>query len=279
MSFNMRGFLSPDLDQWREKVRAGFPKRFAILDQVSDLGQLCLNEMCAPPRDKVNHTKNLLTCALLSRLLQLFQGSIINVERGMVTNARTLMRSGFETLFFFGASIFVEDFFTIAMQDHKHQQDKLLRMHIEAMRNDPEAAATIVALEKARAYVEEQLKEYEAKEAGFWNIAKMAGMTKVYDTYYRGLSTDSAHVNIWSLMNIFDAETGGIKIGPAVGDYEDTLNVTIVLGVTLVEVANHLIKSGEIAKAWRPLHDRAMELMPTKPIPDPPSLSDMGRAA
>jgi hypothetical protein len=58
-------------------------------------------------------------------------------------------------------------------------------MQIEAIRDDPEAAETIAALEKARAHVEEQLKEYEAKEAGFWNIAKMAGMVKVYDTYSR----------------------------------------------------------------------------------------------
>ena len=277
MSFGERGFLSPDMDQWREKVRTGFPKRFAILDQVSDLGQRSLNEMCALPRDEGDHTKNLLTCALLSRLLQLFQGTIVNVERGMVTNARTLVRSGFETLFFFGASIFVEDFFTIAMQDHKHQQDKLLRMHIEAMRGDPAAAANIVALEKARAFVAEQLKAYEAKEAGFFNIAKMAGMAQVYDTYYRGLSTDSAHVNIWSLMDIFDAETGGIKVGSALGDYEDTLNVTVVLGITLVEVANHLIKSDDVFKAWHPLHEAAMELMPARPIPDPPALSVVGK--
>jgi hypothetical protein len=270
MSFDVRGFLSPDLDRWREKVRAGFPKRFTLLDQVSDLGQRCLRDMCQLPRNNENPTKNLLTCALLSRLLQFHQGSIINVERGMVTNSRTLLRSGYETLFFFGGSIFVEDFFIIAMQDHKAQQDKLLRMQIEAIRDDPEAAETIAALEKARAHVEEQLKEYEAKEAGFWNIAKMAGMVKVYDTYYRALSTDSAHVNMWSLMSIFD-ESGGIKIGPGVGHYEDTLDVAIVLGVSLVEVANHLIRSEDIGKAWRPLHDRAMELMPAKPIPEPPS--------
>jgi hypothetical protein len=145
MSFDVRGFLSPDLDGWREKVRAGFPKRFAHLDQVSDLGQRCLREMCGMPRNSENPTKNLLSSALLSRLLQLHQGAIINVERGMVTNARTLLRSGYETLFFFGGSIFVEDFFTIAMQDHKAQQDKLLRMQIEAIRDDPEAGETIDA--------------------------------------------------------------------------------------------------------------------------------------
>jgi hypothetical protein len=49
MSFDVRGFLSPDLDRWREKVRAGFPKRFALLDEVSDLGQRCLRDMCAMP--------------------------------------------------------------------------------------------------------------------------------------------------------------------------------------------------------------------------------------
>src|SRR5216684_2501443 len=153
MSFDVRGFLSPDLDRWREKVRAGFPKRFALLDEVSDLGQRCLRDMCAMPHNGENHRKNLLTCVLLSRLLQLYQGSIINVERGMVTNSRTLLRSGFETLFFFGGSILVEDFFTIAMQDHKAQQDKLLRMHIEAIRDEPEAEETIATLEKARARI------------------------------------------------------------------------------------------------------------------------------
>jgi hypothetical protein len=193
MSFDVRGFMSPDLDRWREKVRAGFPKRFALLDQVSDLGQRCLRDMCGMPRNHNNPTKNLLTCALLSRLLQLHQGSIINVERGMVTNSRTLLRSGYETLFFLGGSIFVEDFFTIGMQDHKAKQDKLLRMHIEAIRDEPEAAETIAALEKARAHVEKLLKDYEAKEAGFRNIAKMAGMVRAYDSYYRALVRRQGH--------------------------------------------------------------------------------------
>jgi Family of unknown function (DUF5677) len=277
MSFDTRGFLSPDLDKWRAQVRAAFPARFGLLDAVSDLGQRCLTEMCAMPRNNENPTKNLLTCALMARLLQQFQGAVVNVERGMVTNARTLLRCGFETMFFLGGSIWVEDFFTIAMRDHKAQQDKLLRMHIEAIKDDPEAGPSIAALEKARAHVEEMLKEYEAKKASFRNIADMAGMMKVYDSYYRALSTDSAHVNMWSIINIFNAE-GGINVGPGVGDYMDTLNVAIVLGVTLVEAANYLIRSDEIADSWRPLHKKAMTLMPADPLPEPPA-NDIGKAA
>lgn len=184
----------------------------------------------------------------------------------MVTNSRTLLRSAYETLFFFAASILEDDFFTIAMQDHKFQQDKLLRMHIEAIKDDPEAGETIAALKVARAQVVDSLKEYNAKEAGFYNIAKLAGMVPVYNSYYRSLSTDAAHVNMWSIIDIFDkdesgADRGGIKIGPALGNYEDTLNLAIILGVTLVEVANHLIGSTEIAKACAPLRERADKLL------------------
>lgn len=50
MSFEQRGFLSPDLDQWRELARKRFPQRFGLLDDSSDLAQRCLYEMCRIPR-------------------------------------------------------------------------------------------------------------------------------------------------------------------------------------------------------------------------------------
>jgi hypothetical protein len=268
MSFSERGFLSSDLDKWREQVRARYLARFALLDQLNELGQRCLNEMCATPHSARDHTAYQLTCALMSRLLQQVQGTIINLERGMVTNARTLLRSGFETCFFLGGSIFIKDFLTTALQDHKYQQDKALRMHMKAIRHDPLSAESIAALEAVRVDLMEKMKEYDAKKIVINDVADKAGLGPAYDGYYRALSTDAAHVNMWSLMEIFDADTGGIKVGPGLGDYEDTLNITVVLAVTMVEVAKYRRQSENIAARLKPLHERANELMPEKPLPD-----------
>lgn len=105
------------------------------------------------------------------------------------------------------------------------------------------------------------VRQYEPKAAGFKNVATMVGMKEVYDTYYRGLSTDSVHVNVSSLIDMFDVESGGIKVGPGIGDYRDSLNVLLVLGVTLVEIANHFLKSPEIDVARAELEGRATALM------------------
>ena len=92
MSFEKRGFLSAD----RQKIREALPERFALVDEVSDLSQHCLYEITALPRPKEDRTKNLLTAALLVSFLQFL--SVVNMERAMVTNARSLLRAGFETL-------------------------------------------------------------------------------------------------------------------------------------------------------------------------------------
>lgn len=269
MSFEQRGFLSPDLDRWREHARKRFPQRFSLLDDSSDLAQRCLYEMCRIPRPDDNATKSLLTCALYARLLQLFQGSVVMLERGMVTNSRTLLRSGFETLFFVGASIMKEDFFTIAMQDHKFQQDKMLRAQIKRLReSDPPETQIVASLEAALTKVMDDMKNLEMKEAGFWNVAQMAGMLDAYDAYYRGLSTDSAHVNMFSILEIFNPE-GGILVGPGIGQYEDSLGVAIALGITIAEAANMLIRSEEIEIACQGLIERAETVVHVVPLPQP----------
>jgi hypothetical protein len=63
----------------------------------------------------------------------------------------------------------------------------------------------------------------------------------------------------------------GIKFGPGEGDYPDTLNVAIVLGLTAVEYANVLIKSPELREAWKKLEQRASEVIPAVPLPKLPN--------
>lgn len=272
MSFNELGFLSPDLDNWRANVRKGFPERFGLLDEINVVVQRCLADLGKlPPRPDDDPRGRLLTCALWTRQLHLFQGTVINLERGMVANARTLMRSAFETLFFVGASLWVPDFYRTAMCDYKFQQDKLLRMHIGVLKSapepDPDTPERVARLERVLAEHHEQTAEYECKPAGFKNIADAASMGMVYDTYYRALSTDAAHVNVWALMNHFNAEDGGIKHGPAVGDYRDTLNIAIVLGGYMIEIVNVGLQLPELTSLYKQIVERVSVLMP--PPPDP----------
>jgi hypothetical protein len=276
MSFDKQGFLSPDLDAWRAAVRARYPKHFELLSEINEAAQACLGDLAKlPPRPDDDHRGRLLSVALWVRQLQQFQGAVVNLERGMVTNARTLLRSGFETLFFVAGSLWVPAFFRIAQCDYKYQQDRVIRMHIKALKDEPnyesnpESKASVARLEKTLAAHHEQTKEYESKAAGFENIARMTGMDLAYDAHYRELSTDSVHVNVWSLMSHFDPKDGGVVIGPGVGDYKDTLDVTIVLGGYMLEIVNRVLKSEKLTALYRRMVDEVVVLMP------PPVLSDL----
>jgi len=82
------------------------------------------------------------------------------------------------------------------------------------------------------------------KAIGIESAAKRAGLHEIYNTYYRGLSNDSAHPSLPAMNRHTDLDPNGEVIGlkwtPGAQDISDTLSVICTTGVYLAAVALEL---------------------------------------
>ena len=72
MTFEKRGYLSPDMAQWTHRIRAEDAAHFALVDGVSDLGVRAIALMEGKPKT----LQNMFMCAYYLRALQSMQGAI-----------------------------------------------------------------------------------------------------------------------------------------------------------------------------------------------------------
>jgi Family of unknown function (DUF5677) len=253
----LRGFLSPEVSEFSKQTRAAHARQFEIAERVSELGESVLERFEVTSRDR----QPLLTAMLFMRGLHTLQGAIILAERGLVLAARTLVRSSFETAFYLGASIIDADFVEDLLTDHARALEKLQRAHAslpgvpsEDVANLKEVSETAKSLGGDGAALQIRI------------VAKRAGLDHVYDSFYRGLSTDAAHPTLLSLNNHFDTDSTGafkdLRWGPDLNDalsIDDTLSLAALAGLVLIEQANVLLKSDEIAAGVTelgPLHQQ-----------------------
>jgi hypothetical protein len=90
MGFNQDGFLSEDIDKWRQEKRAKHPAHFRLVTDINQTAQGMLSLTGYLPR----HIDALLVSGFYVRAVQSYQGSILMAERGLITEA-TMNRAGF----------------------------------------------------------------------------------------------------------------------------------------------------------------------------------------
>src|SRR5260370_32557877 len=93
------GFLSTDMVAWTAKTRAQFKEWFDLVESFNREAMKIL--FAIKPRQSINH--QLVAASLYGRALQSFQGAVIMAERGMIADARSLVRSCAETAFAIGS--------------------------------------------------------------------------------------------------------------------------------------------------------------------------------
>ena len=123
MTINNEGYLSPDITAWIGKHRADNADWFALAGDLNRIAQSQLGRLRA--RDDEHQSLVVALCFL--RGLSQFQGSIIMAERGMIAEARTLIRGCLETVFLMGAANAEPDIGELLIQDDAHRRDKIAK--------------------------------------------------------------------------------------------------------------------------------------------------------
>lgn len=200
------GFFSPDAVESQSQIRGAYREVFEVSEQLSKLFLRLLRDA---ELDR-SSMKNMAMNALAAKSLELFQSSMILLERGCIPAAKVICRPLIETVYKLCAIQLsnnaidlyaMQARFTLLLKLKSVQRYKLKHKNASIM---PEIEAEILSLSK------EKPKKTDPHE---W--ASLAQMEDFHNLYYQGMS-DDVHANVESLNHYFDeASTHLINFGPS----------------------------------------------------------------
>lgn len=255
MSINDEGFLSSDTDSWIRKHRDDYRDEFSIAERLNKLAQHAL--LHSEPRRDNNH--QLLISILFARILCNYQGAIILVERGMVANARALLRVMCEALFALGACVSDENFADALIKDDRHREADLIRslLSVEKEHSNLTEERRMEFVER-EASLRAELKLDNSKRLGPYGIAKHAGMLNQYHLIYAPLSS-TVHAAVRDLDTHVNANENGeivdLRWGPDLPGIDYVLSAAIDSMFTAMGFVEKLfprsVLSVDLAKLWQ----------------------------
>lgn len=228
MTFEVDGFLAEDLSGWASQVREKFKSWFEL---VSDLNRMAMRILYkATPMQ--SSSQQLVGALIFARSLQSYQAATLLAERGLLSDARTLVRSCAESAIALGGIAHDESFIDEIIDDyHKH------RLSIaNVMAIDPECSKGLTpqqldGLEKISAEISAKYQSSKPKSVKWDVVATRVGMTTLYNTVYRGISGDAAHVTADALNRHIQANDQAdiecLIFEPSSKDLEDTFSAAV----------------------------------------------------
>jgi Family of unknown function (DUF5677) len=199
MSFEQDGFFSPDLEIFRQAVRTTATTK-AWFDYALDLNRIgfdLLRNATTARSDRTEFAQH----GVFVRTHQSFQSALILSERGLVGDARTVLRSGVEGAIAIHALGSDPSFIDRLIEAHHLNQRKTARLLLA----NPDYLATysradIAAMSSAVASVDAMEAAPKAKLRDInWADVALKHCPDLYQLLYRSLSSDGTHATLNSL--------------------------------------------------------------------------------
>lgn len=262
MPFKLKGFLSDDMASWIAKHRRDHADWFELSNRINLVAQSMVRSIELPSDD--NH--RLVKALLLLRGISSYQAALLLTERGLTTEARTLCRSTFETLFYLGALQKDPAFLDDIIGEDAAQRKKIARALTELPVGSGLEPDQIDILKEFMLSIEAS--DVAAKAIGIETAAIRPGLQDMYNTYYRGLSNDSSHPSLEAMGRHLNKDTSGIVQGiywsPESPNIGDTLSVVCTAGMYLIVFAietfppsNEVSDLENLWETYRSLIDRS----------------------
>lgn len=256
------GFLSSEINEAIARHREANRTWFELADELNRVAQRQLSLWSVPADD----SRAFIAALLFMRGLSNFQGAILLAERGMTLEAGILVRSCFETVFCLGATHKNKDFAEVLIRDDADRRSKLARVLLKLP--DDSSGLDPADRKKLRRFLDDLVKSgRETTALTTIAAAKLAGLTEIYDTYYRGLSNDAAHPSVVALNRHVDTnekgEVIGFRWGPSANDVKDTLMAACTASIYLVNWAKDIFGSeqtaNDLGRCWATYKKLALE--------------------
>lgn len=250
MSIETKGFLSKKIKRFTKRFHKDHAHAFALARDLSETAQHLMKSVSINSTDPYTMKKSLAALAL-ARATSTFQGVIVLAERGMMAEARTLVRSCFENAAALTAVANSQgDVVARFVSATQHENRKLVMDLLK-----PATAHYLSDDERTKLGAREL--ELAADNPVSYSIFEMAQDGGIIDLYilYRRLSSDAAHPGLNSLNRYFEPSIRGRKRslswGPLQADEElrDTLLLAVAFFLPSVGAANDLVGNAGIEAA------------------------------
>ncbi len=227
MTFKTDGFLSPTMEEFRISLRK-VPAYKAWLEFAEELNRsagTCLEDHETPTTDN----QRLMISVLFIRAHQSFQAAILLVEKGMLADARVVLRSAVEGAIALNVLANDPTFDAQLIEAHLHNQRKTARIVLDA----PEYRSGYASADIAQ--MEATIKEVAEREAAAgrkfrditWANVAAKHCPDLYNLLYRSLSNDgripTSMRSIASLEFDGSSQLTGLRFGPNTHDVVDVL--------------------------------------------------------
>jgi hypothetical protein len=227
--FETHGFLSDEINRFRKVVRTVTPykKWFDFAQELNLFG----SEAIRAHKFDQNDTQTMTISALFIRSHQSLQAAMVLVERGMIADARTVLRTlveGTIAQIALAADAGVID--QLVAAHRKHQLTICREMLVDEKYREQLSQEQIAQLEATVSQLE-LLKGVPGKEPRQINWADLAKKhcAELYLLLYRPLSSDGTHTTVDAINRHLEADEElritGLKGGPELTDIVDTLSI------------------------------------------------------
>jgi len=233
MSFEIDGFFSPDIDRFRHSVTTTSPFKewFEYARGLNRIGLDLLNRATTPLSDR----RLFAMYGHFVRTNQTFQGALLMAERGMIANARILLRGGVESAIAIAALAKDDGLVDDMIAAHHFNQRKLARLVVNhqnysATYSTEEVAAmraVIAEVDAIEAQSGKKLKDIN------WADVGAAHCFDLYNLLYRSLSSDGTHATVDSLNRFLEVGDGqqitAFKVAPDTDGMVEALSAACLL--------------------------------------------------
>jgi uncharacterized protein DUF5677 len=227
--FETHGFLSDEIDGFCSIVRTRTPHK-EWFDFAQELNLFGSEAVRAHTFDQ-NDTQRIMISALFIRSHQSLQAAMVLVERGMIADARTVLRTLVEgTIAQIALAADARVIDQLVAAHRKHQLIICRDMLADDKYREQLSQAQIAQLEATVSELE-LLKDVPGKEPRQINWADLAKKhcAELYLLLYRPLSSDGVHTTVDAINRHLEADAEfritGLKGGPELIDIVDTLSI------------------------------------------------------
>lgn len=243
MNIEAEGFLSRDIGQLIERHRKDYSKVFTLCEQLNEFAQKMMLSLEPHNRCLVE----MLGASFLSRGMSSFQGMILLGERGMINEARYLLRCLLEVTFAISAIAKDPGFADTLCKNDLYEQKRCFNAVLGGSHlSDEDMRVAREELEKVR----RQIKLTNLKELSIRDIATAGGLIGMYDSAYKMLSS-IVHVSVRSLGETIEVgEDGDAKEmlwGPDVRDLELVLLTGLDMMMIMLKALRQIFSLGPSA--------------------------------
>lgn len=240
MTFATEGFFSKEVDGFREYVRTQEPFN-KWFDYAKSLVRLGL-EMLEPIETDLRDERLLLLNTAFVRVHQALQSELVLAERGLVLDARVVIRSGVESAIAINA-LAKQSGFVESLKDAHYRSRRTLaraiKLHFagdytaEQLANFDKEIAEADRVEAAKGF-DDKGRKIELTDIK-WEQVAQAHAHELYQLLYRSMSGDGTHATLDAWQRFLLVDEGGRITGLEVGPQREGLQEALS-GVTLMFV-------------------------------------------